>query len=398
MQGWRVALWGLIVLATLGFFYLVRGILLPFVLAVVISIVLDPSIRKLRMRGMSRGMAVLTVTLGFVVVFTAIAVWLTPMVGTQLGAFRTTVEKVSSGIAAPDPNQNFFVRWNPVVIVEAPRQQDFVDKALQDFEPQLKMAGLPTTRKGLYDRYVAPNSKQIAQGVQNFFNSFFGMVGAFTSQLFFLIFTPLLVFMILIDLDRLKKRSVAFIPPAIRVSTVDLLSDIGNVFTNYLRGISLTVLVYMGLASAILLLFGMPYSILLGMLLGLVYLIPYIRVFIWVPLLLAVGSFSGKERLLFIELPSPLHYAAIVTLIYFAFDISFDTFVTPRIIGKAVGLNPVVSMFVSFAGGALFGIPGMLLAYPSAGAVKVVLDRLLRITSSTSENLSLPAVPLRHRA
>jgi predicted PurR-regulated permease PerM len=62
-----------------------------------------------------------------------------------------------------------------------------------------------------------------------------------------------------------------------------------------------------------------------------------------------------------------------------------------------VGLNPVVSMFVILAGGALFGLPGMLLAFPMAGAVKVVLDRVMKFTLTPGDELKLPAIPLRHR-
>ncbi len=63
-----------------------------------------------------------------------------------------------------------------------------------------------------------------------------------------------------------------------------------------------------------------------------------------------------------------------------------------------MGLLPVMSMFVFLSGGALFGLVGMILAFPLAGAVKVMLDRLIRVTSSSADALDLPAVPLRHRA
>jgi hypothetical protein len=47
-------------------------------------------------------------------------------------------------------------------------------------------------------------------------------------------------------------------------------------------------------------------------------------------------------------------------------------------------------------GQALFGLPGMVIAFPVSGAIKVILDRLLKITSST-DAVVLPAVPLRHK-
>jgi predicted PurR-regulated permease PerM len=67
-----------------------------------------------------------------------------------------------------------------------------------------------------------------------------------------------------------------------------------------------------------------------------------------------------------------------------------------RIVGNSVGLHPLVSFFVVFSGAALFGPAGMIMAFPVAGSVKIILDRLLMITSNSQE-LSLPSVPLRHR-
>lgn len=397
MAGWRITLWAVLVLAALGFLYLVRGILLPFVLAIVISVVLDPSIRKLRMRGMSRGAAVALVGVLFFGMMTLLGIWLTPVIGQQISNFRTTVERFGSGISQPDPNQNFFVKWNPVVVVEAPQQKDMIDQVLTDFKPILSSAGLPTTRKAIYDQYIAPNSKQIASGVQSFFNGFFGIIGTLTSQLFLLIFTPILVFMILADLERLKRRSVTWIPPSIRASTVDTLSDIGNVFTSYLRGVTLAVCLYMAIAAVLLLLMGAPYAILLGILFGITYMIPYIGAAISTTILFLTAGLSGKTDWLFLHLPSAWAYAGLVVAVYFLFDRVFDMLVFPRIIGSSVGLNPVVSMFVILAGGALFGLPGMLLAFPMAGAVKVVLDRVMKFTLTPGDDLKLPAIPLRHR-
>jgi hypothetical protein len=57
----------------------------------------------------------------------------------------------------------------------------------------------------------------------------------------------------------------------------------------------------------------------------------------------------------------------------------------------AVGLHPVASFFCIFAGAALFEAIGMLLAFPLAGSIKVILDRLLRVTSSKKALLACRA-------
>lgn len=398
MAGWRIALWAGLVVLSLVFLYLVRSVLLPFVLAGITAILLDPYIRKLRKRGMSKGGAIGVVFGAFSVVILGLFVWLTPLVGTQITNLRTTVEKFSGALAGPDPNQNFFVRWNPVVIVEAPKRQDVVDQFLTDLQPTLTSLGLPSTRKAIYDRYVAPNSKQIASAIQNFFNGFFGIIGNLTSQVVFLLMTPIILMMILFDMDHLKRRGLAWIPPSIRAGTVDILDDIMNVVTNYIRGMMMQTLIYMSVCSLILMIMGVPYGLLLGILFGALSLIPFVGQIVIYLIILTVCFLSGREQLLFITFPSTVWYAIIVFGLQFAWDRINETFVYPRVVGKAVGLNPLVSMFVIFAGGALFGLPGMILAFPMAGAAKVILDRLLRVATIQGEVVALPAVPARHRA
>lgn len=87
-----------------------------------------------------------------------------------------------------------------------------------------------------------------------------------------------------------------------------------------------------------------------------------------------------------------------MALVYLVCHLIFDNMVYPRLVGGSVGLHPVVSMFVIFSGGALFGLVGMIIAFPLAGAVKVILERLLRVTTVQPDMLGLPPVPLRHRA
>jgi predicted PurR-regulated permease PerM len=177
-----------------------------------------------------------------------------------------------------------------------------------------------------------------------------------------------------------------------------MLTDIGQVFVKYIQGVTTAVLLYMAGSAILLSIMGAPYAILLGILFGAIYLIPYIGPAIsWATLFVVVGL-SGKTNVLFFEFGSPWAAAAVMVIIFLVFDRGFDTFVFPRILGKAVGLHPVVSMFVILSGAALFGLIGMIIAFPLAGAVKVVLDRLIRVTSIAADSLDLPAVPLRHRA
>jgi predicted PurR-regulated permease PerM len=65
----------------------------------------------------------------------------------------------------------------------------------------------------------------------------------------------------------------------------------------------------------------------------------------------------------------------IVMGVYLAGNICFDYGVTPRVVGQRVGLHPLVVIFALLAGATLFGVVGMIVAVPLAGAIKVVVLR-----------------------
>jgi predicted PurR-regulated permease PerM len=63
----------------------------------------------------------------------------------------------------------------------------------------------------------------------------------------------------------------------------------------------------------------------------------------------------------------------IVLGVLLAGNICFDYGVTPRVVGHRVGLHPLVVIFALLAGASLFGVAGMIVAVPLAGAIKVVV-------------------------
>src|SRR5580698_1333390 len=113
MQGWRIALWVVLMLAIFVFLYYVRGILLPFLIAFAISALLDPTIKKLRLRGWPRPLAIWSIFLVFVGILAGLGLWLTPIVSSQVGGFKNKIDEFTSTLAHQDESDTFFLRWNP---------------------------------------------------------------------------------------------------------------------------------------------------------------------------------------------------------------------------------------------------------------------------------------------
>src|SRR4051812_41966931 len=102
MPGWRIALWVVLVLTSLIFLYLVRGILLPFVVAGAICAIVDPVVQKLRRRGWPKWLAIWSLVILSVNVLVALAVWLTPVVTQQVSGFRDRIDDLTAQLTQQD--------------------------------------------------------------------------------------------------------------------------------------------------------------------------------------------------------------------------------------------------------------------------------------------------------
>ncbi|MEO7453269.1 MAG: AI-2E family transporter [Fimbriimonadales bacterium] len=451
MGGSRVILWVAIVLVATFFLYLVRAILFPFVFGLVAAALLDPSIRFLRKKGMSRGFAVWSMLIIFFSGLVGAAVLIAPRVAGQFGSIQTNVTtlvrtelfpetkvdhflvdpgalRIRDNLSEPYPIESrsfgdwlrnpaadddtydeFFVmegtqlgqaglpsrRDQLIAHLETPVKPGWVDHMLEDYKPTLQKVGLPTTRTGLEEMF------QIKKNVSGIAGKVFGNLGGIlqyaTSSLFLLVITPLVTALVLMNYDDFRRRFVTWIPPTIRPAATDLLADLGDVISGYVRGLTRSVLLYSAINAVLFTILGVPYALLLGLLVGVFYVIPYLGFLlsaaaIWIAIV--SGDASG---FLGIEMAKG-GYVVLVLVVYIVVGLVYDSVIHPQLVGKSVGLHPVVSVFVVLCGGALLGIAGMLLAFPVAGMVKVILDRLIRYTTTTGgEEMELPRVPTRHQ-
>jgi predicted PurR-regulated permease PerM len=122
------------------------------------------------------------------------------------------------------------------------------------------------------------------------------------------------------------------------------------------------VTVYLVLA----LVFGLPYALILGLSAVVLYAVPYLGQFT----LLAAGALVA-----WVTGRSPAHIILVAVSLVVVGQI-FDQLITPRVIGKQVGLHPVLGLFALMVGGQLLGPLGMIIAVPVAASVRVVLIQL----------------------
>lgn len=394
---WRIGLWLLVVAVALCFLWLVRGVLPPFVLALLFSVVLEPLVRWMVRRGVPRPVGVFAITAAFFGLLGTLVVLLAPRVVDQVNEAGQKIQQVSESWNEQAVNDNMLVRWNPIVRAQGPGPLATVDAMLEQSRPFLDSVGVPSSRTLLIEQYVTPHRAEMAKSVQTFLNGLVGsLTGAF-STIALLAFTPLLVVMMLIDLDRLSATALNWIPPALRSGTQGIASDVVGVFQRYLQGMLLNISLYAFVLAIVLTVFQVPYAILLALMAGIFYMVPILGGWMSCIVICTVALVTGTTHGMFFGFANPWIYTAALFIAFFCVTLTWDMLISPRVVGSAVDLHPLVSMFVVFCGGALFGLPGMVLAYPVAGIVKVTLARLMNVTNAPTEELRLPAVPPRHR-
>lgn len=399
MMGWKLIVWVAMVVATFYFLFAVRAILVPFIVAAVISALLEPIIYKLRLKGFSRPVAISMVFIGFFGSLLGIIIYTTPIAARQIAEFKTQINTYVEKLSEQSEQDNVFTRWNPAIKSQQTPIVGPIDKILDENKHSLEKLGIPTTRRALIQRYIEPYREEIVRGFHSFAGGFVNLITSAASQIFMLLLTPLLVYLMLSDMDRLRFKIASWIPKSIRTSTLSILKDIGEVFFKYMNGVAIVITTYTTVMASLFSILMTPYSILLGLITGSLYLIPFIGPWISAITVYFVIALSGQTENWLIHSDTPWSFSLIITGIFMFISLMFDQLVYPRVVGRSVGLHPLISMFVIFSGGALFGLLGMIIAFPLAGSVKVIVERLMRITTEDHpSDLKLPMVPLRHRS
>lgn len=214
-------------------------------------------------------------------------------------------------------------------------------------------------------------------------NSTWSFVGSTLSILFtvasWVIVLLYLVFL-LIDYPKIKNGFHKAIPGKYQDITWQILQDTANVMQRYFRGQSLIALLVGILFSIGFVIIGLPLGLLFGLFVGVLNLVPYLQL-ISIPialLLCLVDSITtgGNFWIMLCE----------VTAVYGVVQLIQDLILTPRIMGKEMGLNPVFVFLSLSIWGTLLGFIGLIVALPLTALVVSYYKRYILNTPSPENN------------
>lgn len=202
--------------------------------------------------------------------------------------------------------------------------------------------------------------QQIENWAADFAKNSVSMIRGLLDILLDIVIVAVLSIYLLIDGSRVARWARRNAPAAARANF--FLNTMQRIVGGYIRGqVTLAALIGLLVWAGMLFLFHLPYSVFLGFLAFLLAFIPVLGTLVSGALCVLVGFTHGW-------------LVAVLVLLYFAFiHVIESELVGPRIVGKAVGLHPVVSLFALVAGSELFGIWGALFASPIAGLLQAFI-------------------------
>jgi len=166
------------------------------------------------------------------------------------------------------------------------------------------------------------------------------------------------VLFLLLDFQSFQATWKDYLPPPYRESIVEFFDEFSDAMSKYFRGQAIVALCVGVLFAIGLSLLGIRLAILLGLMIGLMNMVPYLQIVGLVPaILLAVLRAVETEA-------SPLLMLLGVLVVFAVVQLIQDTLLTPRIIGKTTGLRPAVILLAITVWGKLLGPLGLVLAIP----------------------------------
>ena len=328
-----------------GFLLVFRQILLPFVAGMALAYALDPVADWFERRGFSRLAATLTILVLFVVVLVVVTVLIAPILANQLAEFIARVPVYVEKL------QGLFT--------------SFLDSGVSRY-----FGFDSTTIRGSLSGLMSQGAVWLTALLTSLWNG----GRALLTVLSLFVVTPVVAFYLLYDWDRMVARVDALLPRDYAPEIRRLAGEIDVTIAAFVRGQLLVCVILGAFYATGLVLVGLNFGFLIGLVAGLLSFIPYVG--------FSVGFIVSIGVALVQFLPGWLSIGA--TIAVFILGQFLEGYVLqPRLIGERVGLHPVWLLFALFAFGLLFGFVGLMIAIPAAAAVGVLVrDGIRRYLAS----------------
>lgn len=315
----------------LYFLYILKDVLLPFLIAWLLAYMLNPLVRFYQKRlRLAHSLAVVLTLLSVAGFITLLGFILVPLIENEIWQINGLIATYDLSSISHD--------GIPMSIADIfSRYVDF--KEIQD----------SLSRDNLIEivQYLSPAVEAIFSNTISFL---VGLTVVFI-VLLYLIF-------ILLDYDKINELWRYLIPPKYRPVVNRITLDVETSMNKYFRHQAFICVILAILYATGFQLIGLPLAIMFGIIVGLVHMIPYLQVITFPPAILLCWLRASQTN------DSFWMMIGLVALVYVIIQCIMDLFLVPRIMGKAMGLNPAIILLSLSVWGSLLGIVGMIIAIP----------------------------------
>lgn len=308
--------------------YIGQEIIIPLLFSLIIAILLNPFVNFLNRKGCNRIIAIsIAVLLG-----TIVTLGLFYFIGSQLAMLSD---------ALPQLKQRFNIMFN-----------DSVSWISQNFN-------ISTSKiKSWIDT-------QKKEGMSNSTAVIGQTLTTISGVLILVLLIPVYIFLFLFYKPLLLEFIDKIFPTNKNGAVKEILTETRTLIQSYLVGLLIEAGIVAALNTTGLLLLGIDYALLLGIIGALLNIIPYIGGIIAISLPMAL-ALATKEPI----------FALYVLFVYSAVQLIDNNFIVPKIVASKVKINALASIIVVLIGGALWGVAGMFLSLPLTAICKVIFDRI----------------------
>jgi predicted PurR-regulated permease PerM len=309
-----------LVLLAVWLLYLVRDVLIILLVVTIISIALEPYVKRLAEQGVPRGLSVIVLYLALLIAISVAIYFVMPPVVNQIRQLAFNLPYYSTKISHID------------------------------------FGAATGTVGNILDQIASQFSTLTGSVFSAVFSIFGGLVSAIT------IFA--LTYYSLVEEEGIRRMVVSFAPVSGKEKILATINKVSQKMGHWLRG-QLTLMLLVGLADGLALwILGFPYALTLGIFAGLIEVVPIIGPILAGTVAVIVALISG---LVFWKI------LAIIVVFILVQQIE-NHILIPKIMQKAIGLSPVIVIIAILVGLKLLGIGGAVLAVPVAAIIQVLLD------------------------
>jgi predicted PurR-regulated permease PerM len=378
-------------------FGFLQPVLVPLIVAGIIAYVLDPGVRLLESRGMSRLWSVVSVFVGILIAITLLVAAVLPGIQRSHGALRefltnSTKAHVSptSEVVADDGSRHLApalarsldtlrkentggpIGW---ILTET----DDLGNPLAVSKPADQPPTLDEFAKTRGGRMLVENLDVIFNTGRTWLTAGSSKVFGFLGLMLGMIMVPVYLFFFLKESASIRKHWHDYVPlkaSRFKTSLVDTLQEINGYLVSFFRGQVLVAAIDGVLVGIALTIFGLPYGLLIGVFMAILGVIPYIGNILCLIPACIIGYLHAQGTSPFGM--GPWTYVGCVVAIFVVVQQINSLVTAPKIVGDSVGLHPLTVIFsMLFWSLVLGGFVGALLAVPLTAAVKVLFRRFI---------------------